>query len=225
MVANEAAARGGKSSPSHGPATPRTSTVKTVLTSISSSWILRLAANRDARTPMAMTAKVTPAPKKPSSSPATFGGRPASQRRKPMAPMMAAAAIPLTTGRRQVRSGWPAAAQAPGIRPNALSAGIPADVFLSADTYRHAQIGCTGLLTTWNHNVRDPSLLRARNSRLTGPRRRYLADLAFGRWGTERLSGARRVAWSGRGLLAASPSAVPRFRRPAAACSVRSLVR
>src|SRR2546428_5965022 len=77
--------------------------------------------------------------------------------------MTAAAATPLTRGSRQDRSGRPAPAQAPGIRPNGLSAGVPADVFLSADTYRHAQIGCPAMPTTWNHNVRDPNLLRARN--------------------------------------------------------------
>jgi hypothetical protein len=51
--------------------------------------------------------------------------------------MIAAAAMPLTMASRQDRSGS-APGQAPEIRLKGLPAGLPADWFLSADTYRHA---------------------------------------------------------------------------------------
>src|SRR5260370_1230704 len=102
MVANAAAANGGRSSPSQGPATPSTSTVSTALTSINSSWIVRFVAKRDARTPTATTANTTPAPISTNSSCTAYGGKCASQRRNPPAAMIASAALPLVEGQRFV---------------------------------------------------------------------------------------------------------------------------
>src|SRR6266852_2134821 len=168
MVAKTAAASGGRSSPSHRPATPRTSTLRTALTSMRSSWIARLESNRDARTPTAMAAKTMPTPIRASSCWAAAGGRWASQRRKASAPMMAAAPIPLIRARRQDRR-VSAPAQAPGIRLNGLPAGLPAEGLPSAATYRHAQSGRTFTLTTSNDNVRDTNLLRSGQQSLNGP--------------------------------------------------------
>src|SRR5216684_2931978 len=167
MVAKTAAASGGRSSPSHRPATPRTSTLRTALTSMRSSWIARLESNRDARTPTAMAAKTMPTPIRTSSCWAAAGGRWASHRRKASAPMMAAAPIPLIRARRQDRR-VSAPAQAPGIRLNGLPAGLPAEGLPSAATYRHAQSGRTFTLTTSNDNVRDTNLLRSGQQSLNG---------------------------------------------------------
>src|SRR5438132_6863350 len=134
MVANAAAASGGRSSPSQGPATPRTSTVSTVLTIIRRTWIARLVANRDALTPMAMIANSTPALIRISSCCTAYDGICARESRNATAAMIAAAPMPLIAASRHDRRGsWPA--QAPGIRLNGLSAGFPADALLSAATY------------------------------------------------------------------------------------------
>src|SRR5260370_7190964 len=59
-----------------------------------------------------------------------------SQMRNATAPVIAAAAMPLTTASRQDRSGC-TPRQAPAIRLKGLPAGLPAGWFLSADTYQH----------------------------------------------------------------------------------------
>src|SRR6266851_237229 len=95
-----------------------------------------LAASRDMRTPMAMAANTMPAPIRTSSRCTAYEGRWASQMRNATAPVIAAAAMPLTTASRQDRSGC-TPGQAPEIRLKGLPAGLPAGWFLSADTYQH----------------------------------------------------------------------------------------
>src|SRR5258708_23900173 len=94
-----------------------------------------LAASRDTRTAMAMAANTMPAPIRTSSCCTAYEGRWASQMRNATAPMIAAAAMPLTMASRQDRSGC-TPGQAAAIRLKGLPAGLPADWFLSADTYR-----------------------------------------------------------------------------------------
>src|SRR5260370_28562178 len=96
-----------------------------------------LAASRDTCREMAMGANAKPAPIRTSCRWTAYEGRWASQMRKGTAPMIAAAAMPLTMASRQDRSGC-TPGQAPAIRLKGLPAGLPADWFLSADTYRHA---------------------------------------------------------------------------------------
>src|SRR5260370_10901644 len=178
MVANAAAANGGRSSPSQGPATPSTSTVSTALTSINSSWIVRFVAKRDARTPTAITANTTPAPISTNSSCTAYGGQCASQRRNPTAAMSAAAAIPLMVGSCHAsRAGVPAAL--PGVRLKEMPAELPAGGVPSADTYLQAGPERTATLTTSNDNVRDAILLRQRNKSLNSRRRRLPPPFPF----------------------------------------------
>src|SRR5689334_14433019 len=122
--------------------------------------------------------------------------------------MMAATAIPLTRGRFQGRlgRGLPAAAQAAPNRGSPTGAGA----------------ALSSLANPENGNGRDPDLSSNRGSGEGEPG--YLPPLVWGLWGTVRLSGGRRPAWSGL-TLSPSPSLPARLARPAVAWSVRSFAR
>ena len=96
IVAKLTAASGGRSSPSHLPATPSTRSVRTAAMIMIGSWTRRLVDRREDLTPMQTTANATPTPIRTASSRSTSAGGCACQIPNETAPMMAATAVPLT---------------------------------------------------------------------------------------------------------------------------------
>ena len=95
-MAKLTAASGGRSSPSHLPATPNTRSVRTAAMIMIGSWTRRLVDRREDLTPMQTTANATPTPIRTASSRSTSAGGCACQIPNETAPMMAATAVPLT---------------------------------------------------------------------------------------------------------------------------------
>src|SRR5690242_1179260 len=148
MVAKLTAASGGRSSPSHRPATPRTRTVRMEAMAITGSCTARFVPQRDAFSQTAATANTSPMPIRIASSRSTSAGGLATQIRYATAPMIAATAMPLTSGRFHSLAcrGTPTAAHAAPNKGSGAAAGAP--------------FSC--LANSVNDNVRDLNLSSGR---------------------------------------------------------------
>src|SRR5579864_5155548 len=163
MAAKLTAAKGGRSSPSERPATPKTRSARVAEAIISPTWTASRLAEGDARKVTASAARTIPAAIRASSSRRTPAGAWAWARRYATAAMMARAATPLIAVKlhERMRRGIPTAAQAD---PK------------SGSTPRAPDALCW-LANSTNHNVRARDWVRTRR-RGGAPGGRYLLVLA-----------------------------------------------